>query len=81
MQIYNYNKEKKDSHRADVYLKFGLFGVFVALMFIGGAKLLAWLLKFIIKHFKFIIKHWIWVIVLLAMAFLFKHFFIRRKKK
>jgi hypothetical protein len=74
MQIWNYNKEKKDTHRADVYLKFGLFGAFVAFMFIGGAKLLAWLLRFIVKH-------WIWVIVLLAAAFLIRHFFIRRRKK
>jgi cobalamin biosynthesis protein CobD/CbiB len=74
MQIYNYNKEKKDSHRADVYLKFGLFGAFVALMFIGGAKLLAWLLKFVVTH-------WIWVIVILAAAFLFRHFFLKRRGK
>lgn len=72
MNIWNYNKEKKEKGHQEVYLKFGLFGLLIALFFIGGFKLLAFLLDLIIRK-------WVWVLVFVAAAFMIKYFVSRRK--
>jgi len=72
MRFYNYNAEKKDNKPYEIYFKFGLFGLFLAAIMIGGLKLLSFL-------FKIMLKYWIWVIVLIAAAFLIKYFFFRKR--
>ena len=74
MRIWNYNKERPDKKRQDIYLKFGLFGLFAALFLIGGVKVF-------IFGVNLLIKYWLWAIIGFAVLLLIRHFFFRRKKE
>ncbi len=67
MRFAGYNAEKKDKQHSEIYFKAIIFGLLLALAFIGGGIGL----KFMIKY---IIKYWIWVIVLMFAILFLKRF-------
>ena len=73
MRIYNYNKEKPDNFKSNLYIKAVVFGIIVALIFIGSGKLLMYLLDKIVKY-------WIWVIIIFLAAWFVKHLIFKNKR-
>ena len=74
MQVHGYNKEKDGNDNLSFYLKGLLIGAFLAGLLIGGIKLLSYIIKLVIKNC-------IWVIGILGVAFLIKHFFFRNRNE
>ena len=79
MRIYNYNKERKIKSKSNIYIKFIIFGIIVAIVFIGGLKVLVAIIKFLIKALA---KYWIWFIVgFFIFIFLIRFLKNRRRRK
>ena len=74
MRFYNYYKERPGVKHGDVYFRCALLGAFIAFFFIGGFKLIIYLIKLAIEY-------WVWVIGLMACAFLARHFLLKKKMR
>lgn len=72
MRFGNYNPERKEKGKEDIYLKAIIFGVILAIAFIGGGKILIFLVSLLIKY-------WTWVLGILIGLFLLRHFLSKKK--
>jgi hypothetical protein len=72
MRFHLRGKEKNVGY-SDVYLKAGLIGAFVAGAFIGGGKVI----KFIIK---LLIEYWLWALACIAFLIILRRFIFKRKE-
>jgi len=71
MRFYNYNPEKKEKDNSDIYIKAIVFGIIIALLFIGGGNIIVFLIKAIVKY-------WAWVFGGILVLVLLKRFFNKK---
>lgn len=73
VSVHTYNKEKKEKGFIDMYGMVIVFGVFVAVFLIVGAKGLIFLVNILIKY-------WLWVLLVMFGIVFIKRFLLRRRK-
>ncbi len=73
VRVHGYNKEKKRKGFSDVYLMAIIFAAFAAFVFVGGLKVLIFVIGFVIRN-------WVWVLVGIAAVVVIVKFLSRGKK-
>ncbi len=73
VSVHGYNKEKKRKGFSDIYFMAIIFAAIAAFVFVGGLKILMFVIGFVVRN-------WVWVLVGIAAVVVIVKFLSRGRK-